>query len=58
MTAVGIDLDARAYELDRAHVFHSWSAQAALNPLVLAGDAAAGCGTTRAASTWTSPARW
>ncbi|MBF6214053.1 aspartate aminotransferase family protein [Nocardia puris] len=37
MTAVGIDLDARAYELDRAHVFHSWSAQAALNPLVLAG---------------------
>src|SRR3954454_2018617 len=28
---------ARAYELDRAHVFHSWSAQAALTPLVLAG---------------------
>ena len=27
----------RAYELDRAHVFHSWSAQAALNPLVVAG---------------------
>ena len=26
-----------AYELDRAHVFHSWSAQAALDPLVLAG---------------------
>jgi taurine--2-oxoglutarate transaminase len=26
-----------AYELDRAHVFHSWSAQAALNPLVIAG---------------------
>ena len=23
---------ARAYELDRAHVFHSWSAQAELNP--------------------------
>lgn len=31
------DLDARALELDRAHVFHSWSAQAALQPLVLAG---------------------
>lgn len=28
---------ARAYELDRAHVFHSWSAQKALNPLVIAG---------------------
>jgi taurine--2-oxoglutarate transaminase len=27
----------RAYELDRAHVFHSWSAQAALAPLVVAG---------------------
>lgn len=25
----------RAYELDRAHVFHSWSAQAALNPMVV-----------------------
>lgn len=28
---------ARAYDLDRAHVFHSWSAQAALTPLVIAG---------------------
>ena len=28
---------ARAYELDRAHVFHSWSAQAALQPMVIAG---------------------
>jgi len=28
---------ARAYELDRAHVFHSWSAQAALQPLVVMG---------------------
>jgi taurine--2-oxoglutarate transaminase len=28
---------ARAYELDRAHVFHSWSAQGALHPLVIAG---------------------
>ena len=26
-----------AYELDRAHVFHSWSAQGALNPFVIAG---------------------
>jgi len=31
------DLDARTSELDRAHVFHSWSAQAALTPLVVAG---------------------
>ncbi|MDH6181457.1 taurine--2-oxoglutarate transaminase [Microbacteriaceae bacterium SG_E_30_P1] len=30
-----------AYELDRAHVFHSWSAQGALKPLVIAGGA--GC---------------
>ncbi|MFJ4650207.1 aspartate aminotransferase family protein [Nocardia sp. NPDC088792] len=26
---------ARAYELDRKHVFHSWSAQAALKPMVI-----------------------
>ena len=31
------DLDARTKELDRAHVFHSWSAQGALDPLVIAG---------------------
>jgi taurine--2-oxoglutarate transaminase len=40
------DLDpadgARAYELDRAHVFHSWSVQGALKPMVIAG----GRGTT------------
>ena len=27
----------RAYDLDRAYVFHSWSAQAALDPMVIAG---------------------
>ena len=27
----------RAYDLDRSHVFHSWSAQAALTPMVIAG---------------------
>ena len=37
MTQQDTDLDARARELDRAHVFHSWSAQAGLNPLVIAG---------------------
>ncbi|MFN8073826.1 MAG: aminotransferase class III-fold pyridoxal phosphate-dependent enzyme [Kineosporiaceae bacterium] len=31
------DTAARAYELDRAHVFHSWSAQRTLDPLVLLG---------------------
>ncbi len=31
------DLDARSVELDRNHVFHSWSAQGALNPMVVAG---------------------
>ncbi|MCW2751006.1 MAG: aspartate aminotransferase family protein [Aeromicrobium sp.] len=30
-------MTSRAYELDRAHVFHSWSAQAELNPMVVAG---------------------
>jgi taurine---2-oxoglutarate transaminase len=25
------------YDLDRAHVFHSWSAQAAINPMLIAG---------------------
>jgi taurine--2-oxoglutarate transaminase len=28
---------ARVYELDRAHVFHSWSAQALISPMVIAG---------------------
>ncbi|MFJ4651720.1 aspartate aminotransferase family protein [Nocardia sp. NPDC088792] len=37
MTSTQVDLDRRTYDLDRAHVFHSWSAQAALDPLVLAG---------------------
>jgi taurine--2-oxoglutarate transaminase len=31
----------RTYDLDRAHVFHSWSAQAELSPMVVAG--AEGC---------------
>lgn len=31
------DLDALAVELDREHVFHSWSAQAAPRPFVVAG---------------------
>jgi taurine--2-oxoglutarate transaminase len=37
MTTTDIDLDSRTYDLDRAHVFHSWSAQAGLHPLVIAG---------------------
>lgn len=32
-----LDMDAHTVELDRAHVFHSWSAQGALKPLVIAG---------------------
>ncbi len=36
-TGPGSDLDTRAKTLDRSHVFHSWSAQAALDPLVVAG---------------------
>ena len=31
------DLDAQPVELDRAHVFHSWSAQGPLEPMVVAG---------------------
>jgi taurine--2-oxoglutarate transaminase len=31
----------RTYDLDRAHVFHSWSAQAEISPMVIAG--AQGC---------------
>ena len=31
------DLDAYTYDLDRAHVFHSWSVQGDLHPLVIAG---------------------
>ncbi len=41
MTDNAADLDpelgSRAYDLDRAHVFHSWSAQGSLNPFVVAG---------------------
>ena len=37
-----VDLDMRAKQLDRAHVFPSWSAQGALDPMVIAG----GSGTT------------
>lgn len=33
----GIDDDTLTLQLDRAHVFHSWSAQAALAPAVVAG---------------------
>ena len=29
--------NARTRQLDRAHVFHSWSAQGALDPMVIAG---------------------
>ncbi|WP_210506290.1 aspartate aminotransferase family protein [Naasia sp. SYSU D00057] len=36
-TAADADEGRRALELDRAHVFHSWSAQAALAPMVIAG---------------------
>jgi taurine--2-oxoglutarate transaminase len=36
-TGHGAELDELTYDLDRAHVFHSWSAQAALKPLVLSG---------------------
>ncbi len=32
-----LDLDARTKTLDRSHVFHSWSAQGGLDPLVVAG---------------------
>jgi taurine--2-oxoglutarate transaminase len=41
-TGFSSDTDARAKELDRAHVFHSWSAQAGLDLPVIAG----GSGTT------------
>lgn len=34
---VSDDLDTRTRELDRAHVFHSWSAQALIDPFPLAG---------------------
>ena len=43
MTDTSADLaaGARTYELDRAHVFHSWSAQASLSPMVI--SRAEGC---------------
>ncbi len=35
------ELDAQTVALDRAHVFHSWSAQGALNPMPIAGGSGA-----------------
>lgn len=37
------DLGALAYQLDRANVFHSWSAQAALEPLTMARASGSDC---------------
>ena len=37
MTQLNSEDGKRAYDLDRAHVFHSWSAQGSLNPFVIAG---------------------
>ena len=37
MTTPNPDRGKEVYDLDRAHVFHSWSAQGALNPMVIAG---------------------
>ena len=39
LTALDPAAGVRTYELDRAHVFHSWSAQALITPMVVAGDA-------------------
>ena len=53
------DLDQHTKTLDKAHVFHSWSAQAALDPLVVAGGLGSpGVGPRRAHATSTSPASW
>ena len=41
LPATDPDEGRRVYDLDRAHVFHSWSAQAHLTPMAVAG--AAGC---------------
>ena len=50
---------AEVYAADRAHVFHSWSAQKALKPLRRSrAPKAATSGTTTATGTWTSPASW
>ncbi|MET0523302.1 MAG: aspartate aminotransferase family protein [Nocardioides sp.] len=35
MTELAAEDPARAYELDRRHVFHSWSAQGSLDPMVI-----------------------
>jgi taurine--2-oxoglutarate transaminase len=37
MSDLDPDLGTRTYDLDRAHVFHSWSAQGQLTPFVIAG---------------------
>ena len=37
LTSRDLEAGKRTYKLDRAHVFHSWSAQATLTPMVVAG---------------------
>ena len=48
----------RAYELDRKHVFHSWSAQDLIDPWSSPRPRAPTSGTATATSTWTSPRSW
>jgi hypothetical protein len=43
---------------DRAHVFHSWSAQALIDPLPIASRPARTSPTTTATGIWTSRRNW
>ncbi|CAN8101609.1 unnamed protein product [Discula destructiva] len=43
VTPITDDLGALSYQLDRANVFHSWSAQAALSPMTIAGASGSEC---------------
>ncbi len=52
------DESARAYDLDRAHVFHSWSAQRTLNPMTVSRAAGPSSSTVRAGRCSTSPPSW
>jgi hypothetical protein len=48
----------RAHQLDRAHVFHSWSAQAKLAPMTVIAAQGSYLGTATVTGYWTSRPRW
>ena len=56
-SALADELIAAAYDNDRRHVFHSWSAQGALKPVVIAGASGSDRKSTRLNSSHSQQSR-